>query len=81
MKFKSKNNKIELGKRFALLIIGFIGSCTLILYSFNWENTGLTISFMGYEISAWFFAFLLVCGGIIFTTFIKSAIYGEWKLD
>lgn len=77
---KRKNN-IDLPIRMISLIIGIIGSCFLIVYSFRWEDLGIGVDILGFDISKWFFAFLLVISGIIFSTLIKSALLGKWKLD
>ena len=76
-----KKSKLELGKRLSILIFGSIGSMFIIVYSFRWEELGINADMIGFDVTKWFFAFLLVISGIIFSTLIKSGLLGEWKLD
>lgn len=76
-----KNKYLPFAQRLILLIVGLFGSCALIIYSLRWEDLGINIDVLGKDISQWFFAGMLVICGIIFSTLLKSALLGKWRLD
>jgi len=78
---RNYKNKLDLGKRIAILTFGLIGSMFIIVYSIRWEELGFNTDMIGIDITKWFFAFMLVISGIIFSTLVKSGLLGQWKLD
>ena len=77
-----RKNKIENPiVRFLLILLGIAGLVFIVMYSFNFEKFGVSVSIIGYDITEIFIATMIILVGILFSTFFKSGIFGEWIVD
>lgn len=67
--------------RIFLFTIGAFLLTTLMIYSFRWEDTGLTVDFIGVDVSVYALAFVYVIIGLIGSSLVKSAILGRLAVD
>lgn len=80
---KNKFNTV-LKNPFMRLVIGIIGFAVLLfltVFSFRWEDFGIEFSGLGINISAYFYASIMILAGIIGTSMLKSAIEKRGKID
>ena len=67
--------------RLVLVILGISGLVFIVLYSFNFEKLDFAFTAMGYDITEIFIATIVILIGILFSTFFKSGIFGQWIVD
>lgn len=67
--------------RLILFLIGAGILSTLMIFSFRWEDTGITFDFVGLDISVYALAFVYVLMGLVGSSLIKSAILGRMAID
>lgn len=75
------NKKLTFGQRFLYLLLGFVISMILLVYSFNWEKLPFSFAFMGNDITPYVLAFLIVVLGLLASTLIKSGFKGKREFD
>ena len=78
---KKKNTKMGLGKRIFLFSFGIVLASTLLIFSFQWQLLPFTITALGYDITPYALAGILVLTGVFASTLIKSGIRGKAELD
>lgn len=80
-KINLDKEKLRASYRLIFFIIGLGGLIFVAVYSINWDVWPLPISLGGANVTIHFWVAILILGGIIFSSLLKSALVGKNKID